>query len=467
MPTTMEEVLSRASRGVESWSGLLHRTRPGPQMANGTGTSSGSSSGGQQGGTMPDGCFRGAATLVRTLLPKGSYFKAPKKIAKRLGLRTKITVPSLRRVGCGVFLDANSAGDLRCWRQSAYRRVHPNGVRRIPTPNNTSRHEWWPELYTGAHGEPHFCAASGSKPQVHGAVFEADAKELLNRIVEIEGLCDSVRGDAESTVGGLKIQSLVRQAAHSVWSAQAIDSPVAFVCSETVLTTSVPVEAVLWAIYSVEERLSWDGKSFATYSVLRSAAPQVESHALGDVIYCRMPTPTGMSDRDVVQERFLLQLPGGGYAIVMRSPSEEGSAALAEVAPNMVRMRTMLSGYLLRPLPGGGIKLTAMSQTDMGGNIPQWVQSMAKKAGIKKALEWARALETHCNRTTADVVRLPKAETSRGDSAQAVRFASKRAGDQAACALVGGKKLLAPAAVATTLAMVMMMLAFCLAAAWD
>jgi len=97
----------------------------------------------------------------------------------------------------------------------------------------------------------------------------------------------------------------------------------------------------------------------------------------------------------------LLRLPDGGLAIVMSSPSIARDEALLEgrsIASGAVRAHTIVSAYLLRPLPHGeeGVLLTSMSQTDLGGNIPAWVQSMAKKAGTQHFLRWVVKLQTHC-----------------------------------------------------------------------
>mmetsp|Transcript_4976 Transcript_4976/g.15607 ORF Transcript_4976/g.15607 Transcript_4976/m.15607 type:complete len:276 (+) Transcript_4976:153-980(+) len=190
----------------------------------------------------------------------------------------------------------------------------------------------------------------------------------------------------------------------SVWMAHEQGCPVPLVCSQAEMPRAGSAEAVAWAIYSVEERLGWDKSSFTAYEVLRPGILLPGDGALGDVIYCRMPAPAGMCDRDVVQERFLMRLPGGGgYAVAMRSPSETRAQALGrQPGKGVARATTLLSGYLLQPLPSGGVLLTAMAQTDLGGSIPAWAQALAKKAGLRKLLDWSQLLQDHCRRQAAD-----------------------------------------------------------------
>lgn len=268
---------------------------------------------------------------------------------------------------------------------------------------------WWPEVRHGEHGEPRFHLGGSGEPErpleaaSRAPDFEGDAQDLLQRLLDVTSTVRQVRRGGKGVAGGLTIQCIVEQPfpLRAVWFAQVPNSSVMFIASEVLLSTPAPPEAVAWAIHSAQERLQWDGASFARYEALHRGRAQPSSRALGDFIYCRIPLVPGVKDRDMVQERFLLELPNEkGYAILIHSCSENQTTALGKPPTrDAIRAKTVLSGYLLRPAPEGhGVLLSGLSQTDIGGNVPQWVQSLVKKAGKHKPIEWALRLEAYCNR---------------------------------------------------------------------
>ncbi|CAJ1404921.1 unnamed protein product [Effrenium voratum] len=256
---------------------------------------------------------------------------------------------------------------------------------------------WWPELVHGAYGEPRFAVPEESVTRMIPPI-EGDGRRLLTRLLEFSSACAQVPPGRKQKVGDMLIQRIVSQENRAVWSASVGSDPVMFVASEVIISTSEPLEAVLWAIYSAEERMQWDGAAFAAYKVLGQQV-QASSESLCDFLYCRVPLVPGVKDRDMVQERFLLKLPSNaGYAIAIQSCSPGQCSALRlDPVPSVVRARTILSGYILRPNPGGGVVLTGVSQTDLGGYVPQWVQGLVKKAGKRMPVQWAQRLEDYCN----------------------------------------------------------------------
>ncbi|CAK9063476.1 unnamed protein product, partial [Durusdinium trenchii] len=152
------------------------------------------------------------------------------------------------------------------------------------------------------------------------------------------------------------------------------------------------------------ERMKWDSKAFKVYEVLGTQVQQ-STQSFCDFLYCRVPVLPGVKDRDMVQERFLMKLPGEqGYALAIHSCSPSQCSTLGlEPTNDVIRAQTLLSGYILRPHPAGGVVLLGLSQTDMGGNVPQWVQSFAKKAGKRMPLQWAQRLEDYLKTRSSQI----------------------------------------------------------------
>eukprot|EP00435_Cladocopium_sp_Y103_P025959 s3125_g6.t1 len=271
---------------------------------------------------------------------------------------------------------------------------------KVTTPAQVRRKDaWWPEVTIGSSGEPVFMVDAWSLPSRRQLpAMQADGKQLLSRLMHLSGACRQVQLGSKQVVGDMVIQRIASEEGRAVWSAQVNQDPVMFVASEVHLATSDPVEAVLWAIYSAEERMKWDSAAFKTYEVLGRQV-QKSSQCFCDFLYCRIPLAPGVKDRDMVQERFLMKLPNEpGYAIAIQSCSPSQCTALGlEVPAGVIRAQTIISGYILRPHPNGGVLLSGVSQTDLGGSVPQWVQGFVKKAGKRMPLQWAERLQDYCN----------------------------------------------------------------------
>jgi hypothetical protein len=306
----------------------------------------------------------------------------------------------------------NKGGESPCNTTSPHSPSISNFKRSVSS-NVDNAAKWWPSVYFGSQGEIRFRKAVQVAQQTEASKalagrqmeFENNAVELLARFSEIADACKMVAEGETKRVSDLDITGLISNEKQNVWSAQEPDCNVGFACSEIELDISLPAEAVLWSLYCVDERLQWDGVSFKQYDVLCEATPQAGSNALGDVVCCRMPVLPGLSDRDVVQERFILKLSeeqGGGLAMLMCSPSDERASALGRPAGgDATRARTHLAGFRIRPSKGG-LTVTAMSKTDPGGNIPFWAVNLAKRAGKHKPIDWANRLRDHCLKRTEE-----------------------------------------------------------------
>lgn len=225
--------------------------------------------------------------------------------------------------------------------------------------------------------------------------FQADAMDLLVQLTIAESACCVVSPGRETTVNKLRVKCVGQQTSVASWTALLPDSM--FACSLVEFSAPLTVTTVLVALYHIEQRLKWDRSSFTAYETLCKGTLQHSTGAFEDAIYCKMSMPSGLRHRDMAQERFLFRLPDGGFGIVMRSLSPERAAALGKPPQgDAVRATTHLSGFLLRPRIQGGVALFALSQTDVGTGIPQWVQGVAKHTAFSRLKQWAGRLENHC-----------------------------------------------------------------------
>ncbi|CAL1138045.1 unnamed protein product [Cladocopium goreaui] len=106
-----------------------------------------------------------------------------------------------------------------------------------------------------------------------------------------------------------------------------------------------------------------------------------------------MPAPGMLTDRDVLQDRWKVSLDDGGLAILLQSRLDN---SLRPETSQRIRAFTHVSGYLICVTSDGSVEITAVSQTNLGGSIPAWVQSQGRRLAKSKLLPWARKLESHC-----------------------------------------------------------------------
>lgn len=233
-------------------------------------------------------------------------------------------------------------------------------------------------------------SASRSKGMEQSAGVPA---KLLADLQDIEQRCKGadtaeVSKDAK---GNIRVECLLQGATEKLWVCTAPGCPEVTACVWARLS-GVTQEEIVFAITDVQERLKWDSDSFRSYEIVRTC--DQEDPSAGEVIYCVIPAPRPLSDRDMLQRRWTLALPGGGWAMVCQSIKED---ALKAPRPEYVRAFTHISGYLLRPVgPGCEVELTIISRCDLGGSIPTWAQNLVRRLAKQKPVAWARKLGEHC-----------------------------------------------------------------------
>jgi hypothetical protein len=153
------------------------------------------------------------------------------------------------------------------------------------------------------------------------------------------------------------------------------------------------------SIQNPQQRMAWDGQSFKSFELLRPH--QVGDPTREDIIYTVMPAPKPVRDREILQRRWQIPLGcSGGQALLMQSFEDE---VLQPTDPQRVRAFTHLSGYLLRPVtpPDGGepvLEVVIISQCDLGGALPSWLQNMARRLAKRRCVSWGEKLRQNCRR---------------------------------------------------------------------
>jgi len=240
----------------------------------------------------------------------------------------------------------------------------------------------------------------------HAAVVKraAEVHRRLQRLLAIERKCRGQGAesgacadpDGLGSVEELKVESVLAKEATQMWFCHSSACPFVIGCLRCVLS-GVVVEDAVEAIQSPEQRLGWDGESFRSFELLRPHEPSDPTRE--DVVFTVMPAPRPARDREILQRRW--QVPvgdSGGQALLMQSLEDD---ALCPTDPARVRAFTHLSGYILRPVPGSraapaGLEVVVISQCDLGGQLPGWLQNMARRLAKHRCMAWGRQLQAHC-----------------------------------------------------------------------
>jgi len=198
--------------------------------------------------------------------------------------------------------------------------------------------------------------------------------------------------EAESSV-----ECILREENSQFWVCRTDGCPVVTACAHFRLA-AVAMDDAVEAIRIPKERLKWDGQNLKELEILGEG--DLEDPLEGQVVRCVVTAPRPLKDREMLQKRWQLPLPGGGQAFVLRSFEDP---ALVPDRPQLyVRAFTHLSGYLLRPLDGDkGVELTMISRCDIGGIVPAWVQNLVRRLAKREVIKFAKMLHAHCDRLAA------------------------------------------------------------------
>eukprot|EP00929_Paragymnodinium_shiwhaense_P049765 TRINITY_DN25094_c0_g1_i1.p1 TRINITY_DN25094_c0_g1~~TRINITY_DN25094_c0_g1_i1.p1 ORF type:complete len:346 (+),score=48.59 TRINITY_DN25094_c0_g1_i1:2-1039(+) len=238
-----------------------------------------------------------------------------------------------------------------------------------------------------------------------------DADELLETLLAIERSCkegsaalkDSSSSGAQPLVGGspssslhgrrpsellagAAIESILDEEDAQCWLLSSPGSPFLTGCI-SVWLPGVEVEWTLQALIDATQRSRWDHETLRENEVL-----QERRNPLGpDYVRCVIPVPRPASERETLQLRWVRVLPDGGKAVIMRSFTDD---SILPQNSKYVRAFTHISGYLLRPRDGG-LEVVGISQSDMAGSIPGWVQNFVRRVAKQKPITWAAKLGAH------------------------------------------------------------------------
>lgn len=218
---------------------------------------------------------------------------------------------------------------------------------------------------------------------------------LLGRLQAIEKKClgtlDSGAGVPDA-IRTMSTDCLIDKPGERFWICSMHGSAHVTTCLDIHLT-SITRQDFIFAVCDGEERLRWDSASFKGYEVLQQSWT-LEDQMSYDLLYCVIPTPWPLENRDILQKRWQLPLPDGAWAILWRSVDDPTRPPPKKVT----RAFTEYSGFILRPCAGkeGEFDLTMISCMDFGGSIPQGLQNQLRKTMKGKPGEWTRKLENHC-----------------------------------------------------------------------
>mmetsp|Transcript_4056 Transcript_4056/g.3392 ORF Transcript_4056/g.3392 Transcript_4056/m.3392 type:complete len:170 (+) Transcript_4056:1240-1749(+) len=148
-------------------------------------------------------------------------------------------------------------------------------------------------------------------------------------------------------------------------------------------------DTVYTAIYDTNIRQKWD-KIFHKFLVVEDDAEKLET-----VLYYSIKAPFGISNRDFLQKRKVLNdYPTKGISYMHFKSIEHPEVP---VYKGTIRADTIISGYVIEQIQDNPpiTKLTIISQNDIKGLIPKTIVNMASGRAPK---QWVNNLISGCDK---------------------------------------------------------------------
>jgi len=130
------------------------------------------------------------------------------------------------------------------------------------------------------------------------------------------------------------------------------------------------------ALHDPAFRKSWDDKMKEGYNIA-----QLDER--NDIGYYSAKFPFPMADRDFLNQRMWMEFDNGEY--IIKNYSVQHSEC-PEKKPN-VRGVSIITGYYLKPMDGGGTELLYITHSDIKGSIPHMVLNSATQSMAPSMME--------------------------------------------------------------------------------
>jgi len=122
----------------------------------------------------------------------------------------------------------------------------------------------------------------------------------------------------------------------------------------------VPGDVMYDVLHDPVYRKEWDENMIKGYNIC-----QLNAH--NDIGYYCVKTPNPSSNRDFCNQRAWIALPSIGEFIILNTSVPHTSCPEVK---GVVRAFSLISGYFIRPAPGGGCSVTYLTQSNPSGWLP-------------------------------------------------------------------------------------------------